>query len=265
MRAPLQEGEFPFPVKYGYAAAGTVAEGPAALVGRRVFCLHPHQSAFVADTAMVVPIPDAVPTRRAVLAANAETALNALWDAGAGPCDRIAVVGGGVVGLLVGWLAGRMPGTRVTLVDVDPARRATAEALGLSFAEPDAAPGGNDLVVHASATAAGLRTAIDLAGTEATVLEMSWYGERRVEIGLGGLFHSGRLTLASSQVGAVSPGRRPRWTHRDRLAAALELLDDARLDRLLEPDIAFDDLPEALPAILGEGAPPRLCPVVAYA
>ena len=101
MRAPLQEGDFPFPVKYGYCAVGVVEEGPRSLRGRTVFALHPHQDRFVAPVSMLVPVPEAVPPRRAVLAANMETALNALWDSGAGPGDRIVVVGAGVVGLLV--------------------------------------------------------------------------------------------------------------------------------------------------------------------
>lgn len=264
MRAPLQEGAFPHPVKYGYAAVGTAIDGAADLVGRRVFSLHPHQTAFVVDRAFAVPVPETVPSRRATLAANAETALNAIWDGGAGPCDRIAVVGGGVVGLLVAWLAARLPGAEVTLVDVDPARRPVAEALGALFAQPGEAEDGRDVVFHASATGAGLSTAIGLAGREATVVEMSWYGTRPVEVLLGGVFHSGRVRLVSSQVGEISPGRRPRRTHRDRLEAALGLLDDDRLDVLLEPAIPFEALPEALPEILGKGAPPRLAQVIDY-
>ena len=265
MRAPFQEGEFPFPVKYGYAAVGRVARGRSDLVGRTVFCLHPHQSAFVVPAAAVVPVPDGVPPRRAVLAANMETALNGIWDSGAGPCDRIAVVGGGVVGLLVAALAAGLPGARVVLVDVDERRRTVAAALGLPFATPAVAAGPCDVVFHASATGAGLATAIGLAGEEATVVEMSWYGDRRVEVPLGGNFHSGRITLVSSQVGRVSPGRRTRWSYRDRLSAALALLADHRLDALLEPAVRFEDLPAALPSILGDGATGTLCQVIDYA
>ena len=112
MRAPLQAGSFPFPVKYGYAAVGRVVEGPPDLVGRAVFVLHPHQDRFAAPAAMAVPLPAGVPLGRAVLGANMETALNIVWDAGATACDRIAVVGAGVVGALAGWLCARLPGSR---------------------------------------------------------------------------------------------------------------------------------------------------------
>ncbi len=254
MRCPLQEGSFPAPVKYGYAAVGVVEDGPAELAGRTVFCLHPHQSLFTAPVAMLHPVPIVVPPRRAVLAANMETALNALWDSGAGPGDRIVVVGGGFVGALVGALAGRLPGAEVTLVDRNPARAALAEALGLDFAAPAAAPGEADVVFHASAHPAGLETALASAGFEATVVELSWYGEGTIPVALGGAFHAKRLRIAASQVGHVSPSRRPRWDYARRLRAALDLLHDERLDALLTHEIPFDEAPARLPALLAAEA-----------
>jgi threonine dehydrogenase-like Zn-dependent dehydrogenase len=263
MRAPLQEGDFPFPVKYGYCAVGRVEQGPPEWVGHTVFALHPHQTAFVVPLAMLAPVPEEIPARRAVLAANLETALNALWDAGAGPCDRVTVIGGGVVGLLAGWLAARLPGAAVTLVDTDASRRPVAEKLGIAFALPQDAPRDSDIVVHASASAAGLATAISAAGHEATIVELSWYGEGTVAVPLGGAFHSRRLRLVSSQVGEVSASRRPRWTHGRRLAAALALLADDRLDAILTDEVAFTELPAALPRLLAPGAP-GLCTVIRY-
>ena len=251
MRAPFMAGEFPFPVKYGYINVGTVEEGAAALVGRTVFALYPHQTRFTVAADAVVPVPHGVPAARAVLAANMETALNALWDARPGPADRIAVVGAGVLGGLTAWLAGRMPGAEVTLVDIDATRATLARALGVGFALPDAAPENCDLVVHASASPAGLATALRLAGLEATILELSWYGAGDVPVALGGAFHSRRLRLISSQVGSIAPSHRARWDYRRRLGAALALLADPVLDALIAPAIAFDDLPARLPEILG--------------
>ena len=263
MRVPFMGGNFPFPVKYGYATVGRVESGPAGLHGRLVFALHPHQSVFNIPADAVIPIPDVVPPGRAVLAANMETALNAMWDARPAAADRLAVVGAGVVGSMVAWLCGQLPGARVTLIDVEPSRRELAQALGVSFASPHNAPGECDLVVHASATAAGLAVAIDLAGEEATVLEMSWYGADEVSVPLGGAFHSRRLKLVSSQVGRVAPSHRPRWSFGRRLAAALDLLADARLDALIAPAIKFHDLPARLPDLL---APKSgvLCQLVVY-
>jgi threonine dehydrogenase-like Zn-dependent dehydrogenase len=256
-------GAFPFPVKYGYATVGRIEAGSPDLRGQVVFALCPHQTLFNVQATAVVPVPEGVPPQRAVLAANMETALNAVWDASPGPADRIAVVGGGVVGALVAYLCGAMPGAEVTLVDVNPSRAGLANALGVGFALPDAAPGDCVLVVHACAAAAGLATALRLAGQEATVVELSWYGTGEVPVPLGGTFHSRRLRLVSSQVGQVSPSRRPRWSYGRRLTAAIGLLADARLDALLTEPIAFAELPQRLPDILGPGSG-ILCPVIAY-
>jgi 2-desacetyl-2-hydroxyethyl bacteriochlorophyllide A dehydrogenase len=263
MRAPFQEGDFPGPVKYGYAAVGTVEAGPDALVGRRVFALHPHQALFDVPADAVVPLPDDLPTERAVLAANMETALNAVWDAGLGAGDRVTVVGGGVLGLLVARLAVRTPGTEVTVLDADPERHAIAERFGASFALPRDAAEDRDVVFHTSASGTGFDTAVRLCGMEARLVELSWYGTKPVLASLGGAFHSRRLTLQSSQVGAVSPGRRVRWSHARRLAKALDLLCDPVLDDLLDDPIDFGDLPARLPGILAIGGGFR-CPVVRY-
>ena len=262
MRAPFMSGAFPFPVKYGYAMVGRVVDGPAALKGRLAFALYPHQTAFNLPVENIVPLPDGLPPERAVLGANMETALNAVWDSAAGPADRVAVVGAGVLGLLVARLAAAMRAD-VTVVDTNPQRAAVAAQLGAAFALPDKAPDNCDLVVHTSASAAGLTTALRLAGDEATVLELSWYGTDDVKVPLGEVFHSRRLKLVSSQVGKVAPSRRPRWDYRRRLSAALELLKDPALDALLAPAIAFTDLPAQLADILTPTSG-VLCQVIRY-
>ena len=263
MRAPFMAGHFPFPVKYGYATVGRIEGGAEGLSGRTVFTLHPHQDLFNIPASAAIVLPENLPPQRAVLAANMETALNAVWDAAPGPADRIAVVGAGVVGSLVAYLCGRLPGAEVTLIDINPARAELAEALGVSFAGPETAKGDCDLVVHASGNAAGLDTALALAGEEATVLEMSWYGDGAVTAPLGGAFHSRRLRLVSSQVGRIAPSHRPRWTHGRRLAAALALLADARLDALLAPAVTFQDLARRLPDIL-DARSGILCQPITY-
>jgi threonine dehydrogenase-like Zn-dependent dehydrogenase len=253
MRVSGQEGTFPFPVKYGYAVVGEVEDGPEDLIGQNVFVLHPHQDRFIADVQRLMPLPEGLPPRRAVLGANMETALNALWDSGAGPADRIVVVGGGLVGLLVAALAARLPGAEVTVVDVMD-RSEAAAAMGAEFRLTSDAPDEADVVFHCSASEAGLCQAIDIAGTEATVVEMSWYGDKAVSLPLGGPFHARRLKLVSSQVGMVAPSRRPRWTHARRLAAALRLLADERFDALISHDVEFADLPALLGGVLAPEA-----------
>lgn len=245
MRAPFQEGEFPAPVKYGYLAVGDVEQGPPGLVGRTVFCLYPHQSRFVVPADAVTPVPDDVPPGRAVLAGTVETAVNAVWDAAPLVGDRIAVVGAGMVGAAVAGVLAGLPGARVELVDTDPARAAVAEALGVGFATPADATGDCDLVVHASATAAGLQRSLELLAPDSEVVELSWFGSRPVELALGGAFHSRRLAVRASQVGTVSP-RRARRGYADRMALALRLLADPRFDALIGDECRLEDLPQVL-------------------
>jgi Zn-dependent alcohol dehydrogenase len=263
MRAPFQEGDFPGPVKYGYLSVGEVEEGPAHLLGRTVFCLAPHQTRYVVPASSVTVVPDDVPPGRAILAGTVETAVNALWDAAPLIGDRVAVVGGGMVGSSVAALLARFPGVRLQLVDANPARAEVARAIGADFALPEDAAGDRDLVVHASATDAGLARSLELAATEGTVLELSWYGDRRVGVPLGEAFHSRRLVLRSSQVGAVSPARRGSRGYADRLALALELLADPAFDALITGECAFEELPDVLPR-LASGEIPGLCHRVRY-
>ena len=255
MRAPHQEGAFPFPVKYGYAMVAAVEDGPPELVGRDVFALFPHQDRFRLPPEALIPLPAGLSLRRAALAANMETALNALWDAGAGPGDRIAVIGGGLIGLLVAHLASLLPGADVLLKDTSGARAGFADEVNVNFTTDQIRGHDFDIAVHTSASAAGLAEAMGCLGDEGRLVELSWYGEDAVEAPLGGAFHAKRLSLVSSQVGMVSPSRRPRWPHRRRLAKALDLLAHPALDALIDTEVPFDEVAARLPALLARDAP----------
>jgi threonine dehydrogenase-like Zn-dependent dehydrogenase len=263
MRAPFQEGDFPGPVKYGYLNVGVVEQGPPELRGRTVFCLYPHQTAYVVPVGAVTVVPEDVPPARAVLAGTVETAVNALWDAAPLLGDRIAVVGAGMVGCCVARLLGRFPRVEVTLVDIDAGRAEVAAALGVGFALPADAADGCDLVVHTSATSAGLQRSLELLAPEGTVTDLSWYGDSEVQLSLGGVFHSGRLAIRASQVGTVSPARSGRRTTADRLALALDLLRDPAFDVLLSGPSRFDELPDVM-ARLAAGRLPALCHTITY-
>ena len=263
MRAPFQEGEFPAPVKYGYCSVGRI-EGDSARAGEWVFCLYPHQDLYWVPPAAATPIPEGVPPARAVLAANLETALNGVWDGRPGPGDRIAVVGAGVVGLLTAWICGRILGARVTAIDRNPGREPVARALGVEFALPEELPRAeSDLVFHASGSSGGAAEALALAGVEATVVELSWFGSRGVTLPLGEGFHPRRLTLRSSQVGRIPPDRVARWDFERRRRVALELLASDELDVLISGESPFAELPEVLARLSGEGAD-ALCHRVVY-
>ena len=263
MRAPFQEGDFPAPVKYGYLNVGAVEQGPAELCGRTVFCLYPHQTAYVAPASAVTVVPEGVPPARAVLTGTVETAVNALWDAAPLVGDRVAVVGAGMVGCCVARLLSRFPAVQVTLVDVDPSRIEVAAALDLDFALPDDAVDNCDLVVHASATSAGLQRSLELLAPEGAVIDLSWYGDTEIRLSLGGAFHSRRLGIRASQVGTISPARSGRRTASDRLALALDLLKDPAFDALVTGRSSFAELPDVM-AQLAAGTLPALCHTITY-
>ena len=259
MRAPFQEGEFPSPIKYGYSSVGKVMVGPEHLVDRTVGCLYPHQDYYYVAAADVTLVPDGVPANRAVLAANMETAVNAVWDARPTVGDRIVVVGAGVLGLLVAWICRQIPGAQVTAVDINPARRTVADKLGVAFAVEPPQNAEADLVIHASGQPEGLASALTLAGVEATIVELSWYGNRLVSLPLGEAFHSRRLTVRSSQVARLHPERSPRWTPSRRLALALDLLQESSFDALMTGESPFADLPEVLKRLSREQPTNTLC------
>jgi threonine dehydrogenase-like Zn-dependent dehydrogenase len=263
MRAPFQAGDFPAPVKYGYANVGEVEMGPADLCGRRVFCLYPHQTRYVVPAAAVHVLPADVPAARAVLAANLETAVNGLWDATPRIGDRIAIVGAGTIGCLTAWLAARMPGCAVELIDIDPEKATVARALSVPFRAPTEAQGSADIVLHTSGAPAGLVTALELAGFEARVIEMSWYGTEQVTLPLGERFHSQRLSLRSSQVGAIAPAQRGRWTAERRMALVMRLLAEPVLDALITGESPFDELP-AIMQRLADAPGATLCHRIGY-
>ena len=268
MRAPFQEGTLPGPVKYGYSSVGRVEAADAdvpsgSLLGQTVFCLFPHQDVYNVRASGVTPLPPGLPPGRAVLAANMETAVNALWDSGASAGDRIVVIGAGVVGLLIAHLCSRLPGAQVLAVDKNPSKAGAARALDIPFTVEPKETADADVVFHASGSPAGLRTALGIAGPQATVVEASWYGDESVCLPLGQGFHSRRLTIRSSQVGNVPPARVPRWSTSRRMRLALSLLLDDRLDALITGDSPFDDLP-AVMRRLSRDAGAELCHRIRY-
>lgn len=263
MRAPFQDGEFPYPVKYGYGNVGLVTHGPSDWVGKTVFSLFPHQTYFSIPVNAAMAVPDDVPANRAILAANMETAVNTLWDAQPAIGDKISVIGAGVVGSLIAWLAGQIPGTEVELIDVNHQRAELAGQLNVNFRKPEDASLERDLIINASANEAGLNTALHCAGFEATIVEVSWYGNTPVTISLGEAFHSRRLNIRCSQVGHIANSQRSRWDYKRRLKLALSLLKHDCLDHLISGESKFEDLPGTLLTITDKKAD-VLCHRIVY-
>lgn len=254
MRCPFQHGTFNYPVKYGYGFVGRIMDTDRSDCGKNVFCLHPHQTHAIVPQDAVHILPDDLPPRRAILAANMETALNVTWDAGISAGDRVLIVGAGVVGLLIATLAAATPGTEVTICDIDAGKHKVAASLGLTACAPDAAPGDCDVTINASASPQGLELALECAGFEARVVEASWFGDRDVSVPLGRAFHSKRLQIVSSQVGHVSPTKRARWTYARRMAKAISFLSNPALDNLITNEVDFLTAPDQLPPLFGNPA-----------
>ena len=263
MRCPHQEGQFSFPVKYGYIGVGRVeSEGP--LAGRSVFCLHPHQTHFVVPIDDVRPLPVGLEPGLAVLAANLETAVNGVWDARIEPDDRVTVIGAGVVGLLVAWRINQEYGHAVEVLDINKSRADVVKKLGLQYAEPTDATPERTVIIHASGSESGLRQALKLAAQEGRIIEMSWFGSKAVSLPLGENFHSKRLTIRSSQVGAIPPDKQSQWTYGSRMEMVLQLLSNhPELEILINEESAFADLPKTMTQMVN-GSGEVLCHRVFY-
>jgi len=239
-----------YPRRYGYAWVGQIVDSEAdgLPVGSRLFALAPHGDEHILDARHVRLLPGSLPVERATLAANLETAVTVIWDAEVALGDNVAVVGGGIVGLLCGWLARRGGAGRVRLIEPSPRRRKAALALGIDEAvapEHDVPLAEEDVVIEATGDPASLDRAISLAARDAKVVVASFYGERKSPVALGAAFHRRRLELKASQVSQIPPRKTARWTMARRFELVLELLHDGRLDALLDPPIAFGQAPSA--------------------
>lgn len=237
-------GAATYPCRYGYAWVGEVTsagDGAGLGIGQRIFALAPHGDEHRADARSVRAIPDGIPATRATLAANLETGVNAAWDARVGLGDRALVVGGGVVGLACALAAARS-GADVTVVEPAGHRRDAALAIGAAraVATDGELDGRFDVVFEVTGRPESLTSAIERAADEARVVIASFYGARIAPVPLGDAFHRRRLSLVSSQVSRIPPERAARWDHARRFELVLALLQDARLDAMIDPPRPFE-------------------------
>jgi 2-desacetyl-2-hydroxyethyl bacteriochlorophyllide A dehydrogenase len=223
---------FSYPVKYGYATVGRVT-GLGAGVSpewheRLVFALHPHESHFVTSPDELVPVPSGLGNEHAALFPHAEAAVTFLMDGRPAVGEDVAVFGQGVVGLMTTAFLARLPLTRLVTIDLHPLRRERSLELGahtwLDAATLDAMGGAFDLAYELSGSPAALDQAIAVTGFNGRVVIGSWYGDKRVELGLGRAFHRSRITLVSSQVSTIDPQWQGRWDKARRAAVAWRML-----------------------------------------
>jgi len=219
MRVPYMKGSFELPLNYGYAIVGQVVEGPKAWENRYIHCMHPHASYFQITAADAYDLGESISSRHSLIG-NLETAINGVWDSNMTKGARILIVGLGSIGLLTGLVAEKLFQAEVYFLEQNPERKTWAETKGWSALK---VPDHVDFAFHTTATSAGLQSAIDALKTEGTVVELSWYGKRKVEINLGGSFHIQRKKIIASQVSTIPPLRQVDWDFKKRKDLAKEL------------------------------------------
>ena len=239
MDVPYMEGDLMLPVKYGYSLVGVDTSTNTA-----VHLMHPHQDKCHVDRLSLFEIPDDVPLKRAALASNLETVLNATWDAAVSPGERVLIVGFGLIGSLIARVVADIPGVELIVAEVNPARARLASEMGFETIEiplPASAP--FDLAFNTSASGKGLQTALDMVGLEGRVIELSWYGNQQVSMSLGGEFHALRKRILSSQVSRIPAHMASRWNFKRRKEAVFRLLQNPAFDQHITHEITLDEAP----------------------
>lgn len=243
MAVPYMEGEFSFPIKYGYSLVGRVVTENHPLSGRIVHLLHPHQDRCIVSDHDVFAVPEGVPAKRATLASNLESALNGIWDAEVSIGDRVFISGFGMIGSLLARLLSMMPSVEVVVMDIDPIKRKLAENMGFTVVK-DTEDSDFDVAFNTSASGAGLQACINAVGYEGKIVEMSWYGVKAATLQLGGSFHSMRKRIISSQVSNLPANRRNRWDYLRRREVVFELLRNDAFDVHIGETVSFENLPD---------------------
>ncbi len=244
MKVPYMEGSFGFPLTYGYSLVGEIIEGPEHLISKNVHIMHPHQSMLYADEAHVALIPEDIPSKRAVLISNLETAINAVWDSEVTLGENVFVAGFGTIGSLLCQVLRKFPAIDLHVLEPNQARCEKARSWGFNAVQAITLPEPPfDVAFNTSCHENGLQVCIDSVGYEGKVVELSWYGTQSVNINLGKSFHHFRKQIISSQVSQIPGHKLSRWDYRRRKALAFDLLKDPFFDELLTDEISFEDAP----------------------
>lgn len=260
MRVPGMQGQFSFPLTYGYSLVGQVEALGHVLHHKYVHLLHPHQSAVHWPAEQLSVIPEGIPPLRATLASNLETVVNAVWDSQVQVGSRVLVVGFGMIGALLSRVLAQIPAIELVVVETNDERKLLAAEMGFTLGQ-----GGQDFdcAFHTTAQSAGLQMALDAVGQEGKVVELSWYGKREIMLSLGGLFHYGRKQIISSQVSHLPARKRARWDFARRKAVVFRLLQQAVFDQHITQLIDFSEAPDFFGQVRS-GSTPALGTAIRY-
>jgi len=258
---PSLQGNFSFPIKYGYASTGRiidVGEGVNGLeAGDLVFAFNPHETCYTVPATVVIKLPEGLDPKHGIFAANVETALNALLDAAPRLGERAVIIGQGVVGLLITQLVRKAGASLIVTSDMYAKRRALSQKAGANLVVDPATESlddrvyemtggaGADVVIEVSGEPRALNDAIKITAQEGRVVVVSWYGTKRADLALGSDFHRKRLTLRSSQVSNLDPSLAPRWTIARRRQLAASYLSELLLEELISNVVPFEQAGEA--------------------
>tara|TARA_B100001113_G_scaffold7774_1_gene6337 strand:- start:2368 stop:3336 length:969 start_codon:yes stop_codon:yes gene_type:complete len=261
MRAPHQVGEFNKEVKYGYLSVGKVIDGPNDMLNKMVYTMFPHQSIYVIKSTLVTLIPKHIPIRRALLTANMETAINAMWDSKPSIGDKVYVVGAGIVGILMAYVLSSTFGINVTVIDSDKNKKKLCEFFNIDFENSMDCIENPDIIYECSGNISVLSELINNSTLETKICILSWYGKQQSKIKMGENCFSRRLEIIFSQVGNITALKSKKWNNLSRRALALQLLDNKKLDILIDKkEISLDELP----SFFKKGNPKGICKVVKY-
>ncbi len=236
----LSKQNFNYPFHYGYSCVGTIIETGRKvdkdLEGKRVFAFHPHASHFLASPAELIFIPESINFDDCVFLASMETAVNLVLDGKPLIGEEVIAIGQGIIGLFVTALLSQFPLKNLTCIDLHTSRLQRsldwgARSVFLSSEIPENLNA--DLVFELSGNPDGLQQALNCCGFDSRVIIGSWYGEKQVNMQLGGKFHRDRIRILSSQVSSISSEFTGRWDKPRRLQLALQMIQDLKPSRLI--------------------------------
>jgi threonine dehydrogenase-like Zn-dependent dehydrogenase len=237
MTVPYMQGTLGLPVKYGYSLTGKIVESEVFEKDALVHIMHPHQDIICVDAKHCMLIPDYIPVKRATLVANMETVINAIWDADLQKGTSVLVAGYGTIGALLARICKTQFDCNVYLIEKNENRAILLERHGYRLAtENDIL---YDVAFNCTANETALQYCIDHVGEEGSVIELSWYGDKKVSLSLGESFHTMRKKIISSQVSSIPKAKRASWNYENRKQLAFSYLNDAFFDELITNEIPF--------------------------